>query len=562
MSQHSADVRSDTPCDAQWVDAHDGSAGASPRTAADTAALLLELERGLKAVHYYPDGSIERDDLLDRCHRAWDHDLGRYGPLRLEVRGTSFWFGAPATPVGPGRGEDLAREFAHHGLSALVFEPGLGAESLHALLRFLCLEPGDPTATRQRAEIAEQPGIRLAEAESARSEGDETPPPDPMPPSADDTAPSEVFDETIDPETTLTGLAPPPEAVPAPTPQESAAPHLEIDALLEELEDCDDDNAYRELGYELATLAARRVEDGAVDQGYAVLLCFARHASDDQKRSVEQRYVAERSVNRLCEGPLLGVLIDRAAAPEADTALRASEALLVLGSPAVGPLLRRVSGEPDRVTRGRLSGVVLAMGEEAATALLAELKSDDPARSKAALRLSGETQNPRLVPALRELLLRGASEPATDAAKALVQIGDVAAYEALIEALQCPRPEVVRLATYALGRTGRPLVIAPLVGVLERALELDALDLAREAVRSLGRLGHADAVPPLCRVMQRGGFFSRRRLRELKLAAIGSLRALPGDAAEGGLRAALGQRDRALRDAARSALLHRGSRPD
>ncbi len=555
MSRHSADFRPEGhPADA----ARGEAAAPNARTAADAAALLLELERGLKAVQYYPDGSIERDDLLDRCARAWHHDLDRYGPLRLEVRGPSFWFGSPAAPVGPGRGEDLAREFALHGLGTLVFEPGLDAEGLHALLRLLCLEPDDPNATPERAALAEH--IVVGDREPVSTEEDEPASPDPVTPSADDTAPSDLFEE-IDPETTLTGLTPPPPSAASPE-VPNPGPRLEIDALLDELEDCDDDNAYRELGYELATVAARQVEDGAIDQGYGVLLCFARHASDDQKRSVEQRYVAERSVNRLCEGPLLDVLIDRAAAPEADTALRASEALLVLGSPAVGPLLRRVSEEQDRVTRGRLSGVVLAMGEEAATALLAELESEDAARRRAALRLCGETQNPRLVPALRELLLNSRDELATDAAKALVQIGDVAAYEALIEGLQSPRPEVVRLATYALGRTGRPLVVAPVVAVLERALELDALDLAREAVRSLGRLGHPDAVPSLGKVMERGGFFSRRRLRELKLAVIGALRALPGDAAERGLRDALGQRDRVLRDAARSALLHRGSRPD
>lgn len=292
-----------------------------------------------------------------------------------------------------------------------------------------------------------------------------------------------------------------------------------------------------------------------------MLLCFSRHASDDQKRSVEQRYVAERSVNRLCEGPLLQLVIERAASSMADTALRASEALLVLGTPAVAPLLEQLCTEPDRVTRSRLTGVVLAMGEEAATALLVALESENSGHRKAALRLAGETQNPRLVPALRMIFLRGDGESSRDAAKALVQIADVASYEALVEGLQSPKPEVVRLATYALGRTGRALVIAPLVAVLDRALDIEALDLAREVVRSLGRLGHPDSVAALCAVMGRGGFFSRRRLRELKLSAIGSLRALPGAEAEAGLRSALRQRDRVLREAASSALLHRGSRP-
>lgn len=528
------------------------------RTAADAAALLLELERGLKAFQYYPEGSAERAELLDRCFRAWSHDLSRYGSLRLEVRGAAFWFGEPASPVGPGRCEDLARDFAMHSLWVLTFQAELTIESLAVLLEYLGVEAAE-IDSREPLSCTAHPGIQIADAEAPAAVEDDAPEPRPGP-GDDDTAPNPAFDfEAVDPETTLTGLTPPPRAEPRPAPE--AAPHLEIDTLLEDLEDCDDDNAYRELGYELVTLALRRVESGATDGGYRALLCFSRHASDDQKRSVEQRYVAERSVNRLCEGPLLQVVIDRAAASEADTALRASEVLLVLGAPAVAPLLERLCTEPERVIRSRLTGVVLAMGEEAATALLVELESEDSAQRKAALRLAGETQNPRMVPALREIFLHGGGELARDAAKALVQIADVGSYECLIEGLQSPQTEVVLLATYALGRTGRPLVISPLVATLDRALEIDALDLAREAVRSLGRLGHPDSVPALCRVMNQGGFFSRGRLRELKLSVVGSLRALPGVEAEAGLRSALRQRDRVLRDAARSALVHRGSRP-
>jgi HEAT repeat protein len=530
------------------------------RTAADVGALLLELERGLKAFLYYPQGSAEREDHIDRCFRAWSDDLARFGPLRLEVRGATFWFGEPGNPVGPGRCEELARDFAMRSLWVLCFEPDLEIESLAAFLAYLGLEPSDLDVGEPLSASA-HPGIRISD--TASESPVEIPVAEPSASGgAEDTA-RDIDYENIDPETTLTGLASPPEPEPSAPPAgaDTAVPGLEIDTLLEDLEECDDDNTYRDLGFELVTLAARRAENGFSEEGYSVLLCFARHASDDQKRSVEQRYVAEQSVNRLCEGPLLELLIERAAASKADTAVRASEALLVLGAPAVGALLERLCAERDRVARDRLSGVVLAMGEEAATALLVELESQDATRRKVALRLAGETQNPKLVPALRKLFLRGGSELSGEAAKALMQIGDVAAYEALVDGLKSPRPDVVQLATYSLGRTGRGIVVAPLVAVLERALRIDALDLAREVVRSLGRLGHLDAIPPLCEILNRGGFFSRRRLRELKLAVIGSLRALPGPDAEAGLRAAMGQRDRVLRGAARSALLHRGSRP-
>ncbi len=97
------------------------------------------------------------------------------------------------------------------------------------------------------------------------------------------------------------------------------------------------------------------------------------------------------------------------------------------------------------------------------------------------------------------------------------------------------------------------------MNALHRALDVDALDLGREAVRALGRLGHAEAVPDLSEVLERGGWFSRRHFRELNLSVVAALRALPGPEAEEALRRTLRTRDRVVRDAARGALLHRGS---
>ena len=135
-----------------------------PRTAADTAALLLELERGLKAFQYYPEGSAEREDPLDRCYRAWSHDLSRYGPLRLEVRGTSFWVGQPAAPVGPGRCEELARDFAMRSLWVLICEPEMPPESLLALLTFLSAEASE-LESGGALSAGSYPGIRISDSE-------------------------------------------------------------------------------------------------------------------------------------------------------------------------------------------------------------------------------------------------------------------------------------------------------------------------------------------------------------------------------------------------------------
>jgi HEAT repeat protein len=217
-------------------------------------------------------------------------------------------------------------------------------------------------------------------------------------------------------------------------------------------------------------------------------------------------------------------------------------------------VLDRLEQENDPERRGRLSGVMIAMGDEAAPTLVEALVQGSKRRMRVAVRLAGETQNPRLVECLREVLLSGESEVSREAARALVRVGDVTSLEVLAEALHSLRPEVTALAAFSLGSTGRVLAIAPLQEALARALDQNDLALAREVVRGLGRLGRAEAAPVLVGVLERGGLFGRRKLREVQLAAITALAHLPGAEAETALARAARGRDGRLREAATAAL--------
>lgn len=551
------------------IDSEPDSERAGTRSAADTSVLLIELERALKACEFYPKEDPLRTEVVDRCLRAWRCDLERSGPVTLELRRGAFWFPNSDVPVSHGGGEDLARRFVLRGLGRVTISPDLDASALREWVALLLADPETLDIHEGSAELRVGNTLRVGQREldcntdaDDSKENPEVTQPTPLEPIGVDvpTLPG-VGAFELDPETTLTGLSPlvgnshlgPPER----STGSASAASMEIEAILDELEDCEEDRDYRDLASTLADHSERRIRDGFLEEGYRAIALLARHAGDDQKRSIDQRQIAQALVERLAVDELLETLVDRACSADADTALRASEVLLVLGTPSVGALLRRLSAPGEPVTRSRLGGVILAMGEDAADALIDEIDRGDPARRRIALRLAGETQNPRLVPALRRVLLEGNAEHARDAAKALVQVADVAAYEALVESLRSPRPEVVQLGIYSLGRTGRSLFVAPLADVLERSLSVDAHDLAREAIRAMGRLGHPDATAPLQAILEQGGFFSRRRHRDLKLAAIGALRSLPGPKALAALKLATHLRDRPLRDAARSALERR-----
>jgi HEAT repeat protein len=338
----------------------------------------------------------------------------------------------------------------------------------------------------------------------------------------------------------------------------------ELVGMLEQLEDCEDEIDYRDLGQHVLSFASQLVQEGQLEPCFRAMVVLARHAGDDAKRSYAQRESAIHLLGSLGQGPLLVDLVERAVAPELRSgpegtpgALEATAALRELGVRAAPVLLDLLERESDAERRGRLTGVLIAMGEEAVPALSEAILTGSKRRLRVALRLAGETQNPRVVASVREALVGSDAEIAREAAQALVRIGDVTALEVLAEALRSPRPPVAALAAYSLGTTGRVLALAPLTETLARALGEGQLMVAREVVRGLGRLGRPEAVPALAGLLAQGRLFRRRQLREVKLAAVSALAHLPGIEAEQTLLRASRSRDMRLREAAQAALRRR-----
>jgi HEAT repeat protein len=476
------------------------------------------------------------------------------------VRRGTFWLAGTEVPVGVGRLDDLARRLQERGVGRIGFDMQLEADAIGTLLDVLLCDATEVVTAGGFAAVyfaRPQRGISIDDADWRTFARLMTPAAAPKPDiTVPDLEATVIEDAVIEPTVEAMPEAPPIEAplVESPEPAEAEALDLldaldpllpadpsapaeepldEIGERLRELDGCDDDARYRDFVRQLAFDASSRIEQGGFDDAWRVLEHVTRHAGDDAKRSFVQRESARECVMQLVRGAALGDLIRRACDDDIDLSLRAIGVLREIGSIAVPRLLDEIEREPSESNRrARLIGALFAMGEEAAPALAHAIASDRPRRQHVALRLAGDSQNPRLVPDLRDALLGGAREVAREAAQALVRIGDVSSLEVLSEALECGRPEIVSLAAQGLGSTGRALAVPPLAAALDRATRARDLSLARDLVRSLGRLGRSEAVPILTDLLGRGGFLERRRLRELKIAAVHAIGHISGRAAD------------------------------
>ena len=543
--------------------------GASGRSVADVSTLLLELGRAGKAWAFYPPEHPARAELLDRAFRAWHGELRRGGPLELSIRRGAFWLPGAESPLTT-RADDTARQLYLRSVRRVIFDAELDPATLAAFLDVLTMEPDTLSSTGGfEATFYTTPrhGIQVNEADwrALREQ-----------PRVEDTL--EVDDEDLantaplglgeDPAATASGVsalesglgllgaaAQAAEEAADEVPVDPAiARRHELDSILSQIDECDDDLAYRDLARQLASLTEQMSASGEMDGAFQVLVTLSRHAGDDAKRSFSQRESASGFLGQLAHGPALEHLIDRAIDATVASSIDGTTVLRELGPPVAPILLDRLESESDPERRGRLSGVLIAMGEDAVPTLVDALTHGSKRRMKVSLRLAGEMQNPRLVGCLREALMSGEKEIARDAAQALVRVGDVSSLDVLAEALHSSRSGVAALAAYSLGATGRVLALAPLRDALARALDGGQLALAREVVRGLGRMGRSEAVPALVTVLNRGGWLRRKQLRDVKLAAISALAHLPGADAEAALERLVRSRDARLRQAANTAL--------
>src|SRR5690606_15613967 len=246
---------------------------AGGRTPADVSTLLVELGRAHKGWAFYPPDHPARAELLDRAWRAWQGDLRRHGPLALDVRRAAFWLPGADAPLGA-RGDDTARQLSARTVSRVAFDPALDAATLAGFLDVLVADPDALRADGGFEEVfygsGARRGVQVNEVDwRARLE--------PAPgctepaPSLDagdlggfaagdgDEAAAIDDDEDLDPllpvafGTAVAGEDAEHTQPVAPL-DATAARARELEALLSQLEDCEDDLAYRDLAREVVTL--------------------------------------------------------------------------------------------------------------------------------------------------------------------------------------------------------------------------------------------------------------------------------------------------------------------
>ncbi|MBW2244278.1 MAG: HEAT repeat domain-containing protein, partial [Deltaproteobacteria bacterium] len=277
----------------------------------------------------------------------------------------------------------------------------------------------------------------------------------------------------------------------------------------------------------------------------------------------QDQEIARTALRRLTAGERLDAVIDRAADGGAD-AERAANVLAQLGEDGIRALAVCALTEADPERAERLASRLLAQGPAAAQApVLERLASPERETARRAIRLAERIGTNDAVARIADLLRSEDAFVREAAGAALARLGqpegadDAQALRALVRALAAADPQLPPLAIECLAATKSPRAVPALASALHAAIEARELENSRDLIRALGELGRPEASTELGKVVLRRDLLGRKRLRELKMAAIRALGQLPGDDAVGVLSQAARLRDTQLRDAAQTALERR-----
>lgn len=546
----------------------DAGSAWSERTSADLSMLLVEWGRALKGLAFYAPGNLARKDVIDRAFLAWQIELERGGPVEIHIETDGFRGADIHGRIGAPHLDELGAALRGCGVHTIAFAPELSRDAFRVVLEGLASSDRDTSLTEQLREAGavgitingESPTPAAAAAEPA-----EAPDEDSWPTTSTGSAgpitnaslgssllgPTREF--AAEPEQPIAGLpehfAEEIEPILEDDPLEAAADATAhgLVAALREIDQTSDDDFYCAQAGEIVDEAIRLSQRGLADEAYRAMLVFSEHAGGEGGRSGTQLRRALEALGDLAQGPRLEDLIARACAPIGASGVRAAQVLLQLEGRAMPPLLDALATETDGDRAGRLSSIVLALGEAAVPALERAIHGGPGVRARRAVQLAGELQSPRLVETLLAVLAGEPAQLRKEAARALVHIGDDAALGALIEGLESPVEDLPTIAATHLGLLGDARALPPLLRALDRALSRSDQALAREVIRALGQLGAEGAVPKLVALLERRSWLRRKAHRDLKLAAVAALERMPGREAQRALHRAAGNPDPRVR---------------
>ncbi len=481
---------------------------------ADITNILIELNRAVKTLNFYPEGHPNRDEAVKNCYRLIMNLIKEEGEARLEAADKKISINGvhSAHPFSSSLGRELFLRKIH----TVTFTKGLTERDMLTFLMLLVAKPEDifqrggaeKIIIRENTQGLLVNDLTFEIIESEREKERERY--------------SDAESQEGDKESAM-------EREEEPLQQEDDS----LQALLKRIEKEKDVIRYNDLAIRIVEKALHLIDAGEFDELFPVLKVFLRHALT-KSLPEEIRKKARECLFQLLKEDTIRYLVLRIGRQDEPERTTIDHLLVMCEDRSVDIMLDALVDAEDASVRRRLFNVLVYFG--------------DRIREKVEARLN----DPRWFAVRQMVALLGAlgGEGSLDALERAYMHEDIRVKKEVLKSLaRIPSPRSSRLLISTIhdkeaDRTLKAQAIISLailkdkdaVDILgelatKRETFTDNTDLKKEAIKALGIIGDRRALPYLEKLATRRVWFRREANEELKNLAILSLGKIGGSEA-------------------------------
>ena len=493
---------------------HDG-------TTAECNAALAELNRGLKAIAFYPEKHPLREEILNRAFLAMVNLMKEGGVSLIVQRNGLSFVDRDVTVENNPMTSALAKELFAREIQQLTLLPELTLREFTEFLLLLATEPHSIIAQGGMDGMLKNRGIQTVIANEidittvfSRKMVEETS--------------SETVTETTAPQENH-------EQGSAPFEGELAdnLSDLEIEELIALMGTESDDNRYRQLSQNLRIKGHTVKKEGDFDRLFPILLALLNHNAD-KTRSAAQCECALTVFQQLALEEMTEHLLDHL--EEKDFGQQEIVYLILnkLGSEVVNVVIRRLVAGNNLVAKKALATALLWIGPPALPQLLDLLQDSRWQVVRTAVTILGEMGNRDAVQGLTQAAYHTDNRVRMEAIRSLARIGGREATLLLIDLLQDKDQAVRKQAIIWMGNTRNEKTLQPLLHlVTKRGVLRKSLAIKMEALLAIGRIGDRRALEPLFSLVWKRHWIARGHWEKVKIIAVETISYLGGESAKG-----------------------------
>jgi HEAT repeat protein len=489
-------------------------------TTAECNASLAELQRGLKAIAFYPENHPLRGEILNRAFLAMV-SLMKEGGVSLIVQrnGLSFADRDIAVENNP-MTSALAKELFAREIQQFTLMPDLNLREFTEFLSLLTMEPHRIISQGGMDAMLKSRGILAVIANEI-----------------DITA---VFSRkmvAVSSAETITEATVPQEshehgqALFEGEPVDNLS-DLEIEDLITRMGSESDDNRYRQLAYNLLIKGHDLKKEGDFDRLFPILLALLKQNAD-KTRSAFQHECALTIFQQIALGEMAEHLLDHL--EEKDFCRQDIVYLILnkLGSEAAKSIIHRIVDDKKPLAKKALTIALLWIGPPALPHLLDLLHDNRWQVVRTSATILGEMGNREAVQGLTQAVYHTDNRVRMEAIRSLARIGGREATLFLIDLLRDKNQAIRKQAIIWMGNTRNEKTLQPLLNLLtKRCVLRKSMAVKKEALLAIGRIGDQRALESLCRLVGKRHLIARNQWEKLQILAVEIIGRLGGESAK------------------------------